>query len=427
MGEALLSDGIRRKLRILADAAKYDASCASSGARRAGRPGTIGNSEGNGICHSYTPDGRCVSLLKILLTNTCVYDCVFCVNRVSSDIPRARFSPAEVASLTMAFYRRNYIEGLFLSSGVVRGPDHTAEQMIEVGRLLREQERFGGYIHFKLVPGTSPELIDRLGRYADRLSANIELPTQADLDSLAPEKKLHETEAVMSEIQQRCQDSAAEQDRPARGLTAAPRFAPAGQSTQLVVGATASTDLVILRSTDRLYRAHRLRRVYYTAFSPFPAADPRLPIAPPPLPREHRLYQADWLLRHYGFRVDEIVTGPDGNLDLARDPKEAWALHHRALFPVDVNRADRELLLRVPGVGRRAAARILAARPHRSLGLADLQRLGVVVRRARHFLLTRDRNPHLQQLDALSLDRRLRRPQQLSLFEASSSARAGEL
>ncbi len=427
MGEALLSDGVRRKLRILADAAKYDASCASSGSARAGRPGGIGSGAAEGICHSYTPDGRCVSLLKILLTNTCVYDCVFCVNRVSSDVPRARFTPAEVAALTMAFYRRNYIEGLFLSSGVVQSPDRTAEQMIEVGRLLREEERFGGYLHFKLVPGVAPELVDRLGRYADRLSANIELPTQGDLDALAPQKKLHEAEDVMGEIDRRHRESAGEQRRPARGLTAGPRFAPAGQSTQLVVGATGSADRIILRTTDRLYRAHHLRRVYYTAFSPFPAADPRLPIAAAPLLREHRLYQADWLLRHYGFGVEEITTGADGNLDLARDPKEAWALQHRALFPLDVNRADRAVLLRVPGLGLRAVDRIVAARRHRALTLADLKRLGVVLRRARHFLVTADPNPHLRHLDTLALDRRLRAPRQLSLFEAKGSAHDGEL
>ena len=423
MVSALVSDGIRRKLRILADAAKYDASCASSGSRRAGQAGSIGNTEGNGICHSYTPDGRCVSLLKILLTNSCVYDCVFCVNRVSSDIPRARFSPAEVASLTMEFYRRNYIEGLFLSSGVVKSPDHTAEEMIEVGRLLREEERFGGYIHFKIVPGTSPELVTRAGRYADRLSANIELPTDADLSRLAPEKSFAAAEGVMGEIRQRLDESAEDKTRSA----VAPQFAPAGQSTQLIVGASSSNDATILATTDRLYRQHRLRRIYYTAFSPFPSADPRLPLQAPPLAREHRLYQADWLLRHYGFDVKEIATGPGGNLDLDRDPKEAWALANRGLFPVDVNRAHRQLLLRVPGVGVKAANKMVSSRRHRALRLDDLRRLGVVLKRARPFIVTADPNPSLQELDRLDLASRLRVPQQLSLFEAAGSARTGQL
>lgn len=419
------AERVRRKLTILADAAKYDASCASSGVARSGKPGTIGSADPSGICHSYTPDGRCVSLLRILLTNACVYDCVFCVNRVSNDIPRARFSPREVAELTMAFYRRNYIEGLFLSSGVVKGPDHTAEEMLEVGRLLRDVHKFGGYVHFKVVPGTSAELVARLGRYADRLSANIELPTEADLARLAPEKTMAQAEGTMQVIARGIEEHRAQQGQ-------GPSFA-AGQSTQLVVGATASTDADVLGTAQSLYRRYRLKRVYYTAFSPIPGADPRLPATAPPLLREHRLYQADWLLRHYGFRSDELVSAAAPNLSLDFDPKHAWALSHRELFPMDVNTAAREQLLRVPGLGVRAVERILSARRHRRLTLADVKRLGAVLGRAQPFLLTADRNPAAFSLDGLRLPER--RPpragigtgEQLSLFATAASAHGGEL
>ena len=418
---SLLTDGVRRKLAILADAAKYDASCASSGSVRKGQRDGIGANNGQGICHSYTPDGRCVSLLKILLTNTCVYDCLFCVNRVSNDVPRARITPAEVATLTIEFYKRNFIEGLFLSSGVVVGADHTAEQMIEVGRLLREEQRFNGYIHFKVVPGTSPELIARLGHYADRLSANIELPTQPDLDLFAPQKSLVSVNESMATI--------------AEGITAraetklrhAPAFAPAGQSTQLVVGATPTSDAVILHTASSLYKTHRLRRVYYTAFSPFQHADPRLPPQAPPLVREHRLYQADWLVRHYGFAHHELTTHDRPNLDLDVDPKQAWALRHREVFPVDVNRADREMLLRVPGMGVRAADRVLAVRRSHAVTLRDLARLRVALGRARPFIITADHNPALAWLDGELLAQRLRPPKQLSLFDAAAGARTGQL
>ena len=395
------------KLRILADAAKYDASCASSGSARSTPAGGIGNGASVGICHSYTPDGRCVSLLKLLLTNACIYDCLYCVNRVSSDVPRARFTPAEVAQLTLDFYRRNLIEGLFLSSGVLRDPDYTMEQVIEVARLLREEHRFGGYIHLKVVPGASPELLARAGRLADRLSANVELPTTADLDRLAPEKKLPEIEETMSRIR--------------AGREELPRFAPAGQSTQMVVGASAAPDAEILGTAAGLYRRHKLKRVYYSAYSPIPHADPRLPPAAPPLLREHRLYQADWLLRFYGFTVAELLDGP--SLDLSLDPKLAWALRNRASFPVDLNAAPRERLLRVPGLGRRTVQAILGMRRHRRLRLDDLARLRVPLGRARHFLVTADYRP--RDLDRLDLNRRL--PQQLDLFEARQVSIRGEL
>jgi putative DNA modification/repair radical SAM protein/uracil-DNA glycosylase family protein len=349
---------IRRKLEILADAAKYDASCSSSGGRRSTPAGGLGNSEGMGICHSYTPDGRCVSLLKILLTNECIYDCRYCVNRVTSDTPRARFTPAEVVRLTLEFYRRNYIEGLFLSSGVLRSPDATMELLIEVARGLREDHGFGGYIHLKATPGVSAALLERAGKLADRLSVNTELPTDADLQALAPEKKQSDVDASMAAIHDR--RAAVEADR--RAGRKAPLFVPAGQTTQMIVGATPASDRAILAASSRLYDLHALRRVYYSAYSPIPHADARLPAERPPLVREHRLYEADWLVRFYGFDHAELTTDAAPDLPLDLDPKLAWALRHRHLFPVDVHRAPRELLLRVPGLGVRNVERILQAR-----------------------------------------------------------------
>ncbi|MFN7144968.1 MAG: putative DNA modification/repair radical SAM protein [Myxococcota bacterium] len=372
------------KLRILAEAARYDASCASSGSKRERSATGLGNVEGMGICHSYTPDGRCVSLLKILLTNHCVYDCRYCVNRASSPVRRARFTPEEVAEITVAFYQRNYIEGLFLSSGIVGSPDRTMEELARVAELLRTVHDFHGYIHLKVVPGASPELLEKAGRHADRLSANVELPTQADLDALAPAKTVAETEGAMAELRGRIEEARAE--------TRAPAFAPAGQSTQLIVGATPSTDATILRTATRLYRRHALRRVYYTAFSPIPTDTPGLPTTPTPLVRENRLYQADWLLRFYGFDVDELF-GASESLALDRDPKLAWALQNRAFFPVDVNRAPREALLRVPGLGVRTVDRILDARRHRGLTLDDLRLLRAATKRAAAFVVTVDHLP----------------------------------
>jgi len=415
---------IRHKLAILADAAKYDASCASSGSKRKATPGGLGNTEGMGICHSYTPDGRCVSLLKILLTNYCIYDCQYCVNRASSDTPRARFTPAEVVRLTLEFYRRNYIEGLFLSSGVLRSPDATMELLTEVARSLREDHRFGGYIHLKATPGVSPALLEAAGKYADRLSVNVELASDADLQSLAPEKNMAAVDGAMLAIRQRSDELQADR---AAGMSA-PIFVPAGQSTQMIVGATPASDRAILDTATRLYDAFKLRRVYYSAFSPIPHADGRLPGERPPLIREHRLYEADWLVRFYGFTSRELTTEAEPDLSLEHDPKLGWALRNRHLFPVDLQTAPRELLLRVPGLGVRNVDRVLQARRHGPVRLADLARLRVSLRRCMPFLLTTDnvRRP-ARELDRLALAQRLRPPRQLGLFEAGVAAVSGEL
>ena len=411
------------KLRVLADSAKYDASCASSGARRSTPAGGLGNSGGTGICHSYTPDGRCVSLLKILLTNFCVYDCVFCVNRVGNDIRRARFSVEEVVGLTIDFYRRNYIEGLFLSSGIIQSPDYTMEQLVAVARTLRETHRFGGYIHLKVIPGASAALIDEAGRWADRLSANMELAVERQLVRLAPEKRHATIEAAMSRIHEGVRAAA-----PARpGAAPAPRFAPAGQSTQMIVGAGAESAAEILATSTRLYRDHALRRVYYSAYSPIPGSDPSLPPAAPPLVREHRLYQADWLMRYYGYQAGELTTGGAPNLDLDTDPKMAWALRHPGFVPVDVNVDPRERLLRVPGVGRRTVQRLLAMRRHHRVTRADLRTLRVPMRKAAPFVVTADPVSAAHALDRVDLAARVSLPRQLSLFDAAATAHTGEL
>jgi putative DNA modification/repair radical SAM protein len=399
------------KLEILADAAKYDASCASSGAAPRSSKGKdgLGATNGVGICHSYTPDGRCVSLLKILLTNFCLYDCQYCVNRRSSDVPRARFTPDEVIRLTVDFYLRNYIDGLFLSSGIIQSADYTMEQLILVAKTLRQKHQFRGYIHLKTIPDAAPELIEEAGRWADRLSVNIELPTDAGIEKLAPEKSMHTIKFAMGAIRRRI-DQKAEEPK-------APSFSPAGQSTQMIVGADATDDEAVLNTSASLYQQYGLRRVYYSAFSPIPDASKVLPSKSPPLQRENRLYQADWLLRHYGFTVDEIAAGGEGGmLDLAVDPKTAWALKNRHRFPVDVNTADREMLLRVPGLGTRAVDKILAARRHTSLRLADIARLTGALKRARPFIVTADYRP-TRLLDRSDLRGRLVEPaQQLSLF-----------
>ena len=414
------------KLAILADAAKYDASCASSGAkgRKAGAAG-LGSTEGTGICHSYTPDGRCVSLLKILLTNVCIYDCQYCINRRSSDVRRARFGVEEVVRLTMEFYRRNYIEGLFLSSGIIRSPDYTMEQLVRVARTLRQEHGFAGYIHLKTIPDASPALLDEAGRWADRLSINVELPTQENLDRLAPEKKLVQITGAMDRIGSRIADAKAESRETARRL---PTFAPAGQSTQLIVGATEATDATILHTATRLYEGPRLRRVYYSGFSPIPHASSILPSAAAPLVREHRLYQADWLMRFYGFGAAELTTAEKPNLDLEIDPKLDWALRNRDRFPVDLNAAPREDLLRIPGVGARSVKRILAARRWRRLRLDDLRRLGVAFRRVLPFVVTADHRPRILNPDSLDLRARLSPAQaQVDLFESAFAAAHGEL
>ncbi|HET7754630.1 MAG TPA: putative DNA modification/repair radical SAM protein [Anaeromyxobacteraceae bacterium] len=417
------------KLQVLAGAAKYDASCASSGSNRPAQKGGVGNGASCGVCHSFTPDGRCVSLLKILLTNACIYDCQYCANRRSADVPRARFTASEVAELTIDFYRRNYIEGLFLSSGIVRSPDYTMEQMVEVTRLLRDEHRFGGYIHLKAIPGASDDLLARAGLLADRLSVNIELPTDGDLVSLAPDKDARRIETGMRSIRARVDDATSER----RKSRFAPRFAPAGQTTQMVIGASPTPDGVILSRAAELYGRHALRRVYYSAYSPTPSAGPNLPRSAAPLVREHRLYQADWLMRFYGFDVGEILEAPDANLSLDVDPKLAWALRNRALFPVDVNAAAKELLLRVPGLGVRGVDRIIEARRFRKLGLPELRRLRIPVSRAAPFLVCAGANGAVRQLDRADLVARFRPPpRQLGLFESASanaaaSALTGEL
>jgi putative DNA modification/repair radical SAM protein len=415
---------VQQKLEILADAAKYDASCASSGAKRSGNGKGVGHSDGMGICHSYTPDGRCVSLLKILLTNYCTYDCVFCVNRVSSDIRRARFTPQEVVTLTLNFYKRNYIEGLFLSSGIIQSPDYTMEQLIEVARALREDHSFGGYMHLKAIPGASDLLIERAGKLADRLSANMELPTQQDLVQLAPDKKVDVIENTMAQIFEHKAEAEEEKKRTRH----AQKFAPAGQSTQLVVGATASTDQQILATASHLYGNYALRRIYYSGFSPFPSGDARLPLKPAPLVREHRLYQADWLMRYYGFQGEELTTADAPNLDLTRDPKLTWALAHREFFPVDVNQAPREVLLRVPGIGYRNVERILRIRAYHPLSLDDLRKLNVRIKTVSPFVTTTDHTiAATTALDSATLPTTILAPAQLQLFDASAAAASGQL
>ncbi len=415
---------VRVKLSILADAAKYDASCASSGSQRSGKKTGLGHTTKIGICHSYTPDGRCVSLLKLLLTNYCIYDCQYCVNRITSDTPRARFSPAEVVQLTLEFYRRNYIEGLFLSSGVIQSIDYTMELLIEVARSLRLDHGFNGYIHLKAVPGASQELLDRAGTYADRISANIELPTSADLEKLAPQKKRPQIERSMSQLRDRIDQAKAER----RESAAAPRFAPAGQSTQMIVGATPSSDAAILATASELYDRHRLRRVYYSAFSPIPHGDTRLPAQPPPLVREHRLYQADWLMRFYGFGVGEITTDETPNLDLNIDPKLAWALRHRDWFPIDLNKAPRHRLLRIPGLGVRNIDRLIRMRRFARIRLEDLAKLRVALTKVKPWILVEGHNPDALRIDRDDLrDRIVRSNRQLNLFETATTARSGEI
>jgi putative DNA modification/repair radical SAM protein len=416
---------IAEKLSILADAAKYDASCASSGSKQQRWPKGLGSTEGMGICHSYTPDGRCVSLLKILFTNYCVYDCQYCINRISSDVPRARFAVAEVVKLTIDFYRRNYIEGLFLSSGVIQNPDYTMEQLVAVARMLRIEHSFGGYIHLKTIPRASESLLEQAGLWADRVSVNIELPTDADLLQLAPEKKTVEIEKSMTATRDRIDSVKCDEKA---GLKP-PAFAPAGQSTQMIVGATATPDAEILATASRLYTKHRLRRVYYSAFSPIPHADDRLPPSSPPLVREHRLYQADWLLRFYGFAVDEVAPTNRPNLELDIDPKLAWALLHREQFPIDINLAPREKLLRIPGVGVRTVTRILQTRRIHSISTQELKKLRVAWNRCKYFVATNDYHPRASDLEASRLREHFTQPkqQQLRLFDTIESARSGEV
>jgi putative DNA modification/repair radical SAM protein len=385
----------REKLAILADAAKYDASCASSGtSKRDSRGGKgVGSTEGMGICHAYAPDGRCISLLKILLTNSCIFDCHYCINRKSSNVRRARFTAEEVVKLTIAFYKRNYIEGLFLSSGIIASSNYTMEQLVEVARALRENHDFRGYIHLKTIPDADPELVRLAGLHADRVSINVELPTRAGLERLAPEKSEAQIEGAMAGMKA----SIVEAKDNLKRFKSAPKFAPAGQSTQMIVGADAGSDGDIVGRASQLYDRFGLRRVYYSAFSPIPSPSSVLPLKRPPLMREHRLYQSDWLMRFYGFTPKEVVAATDaeGMLPLDIDPKLAWALKFRESFPVDLNRAPKEMLLRVPGLGTKAVGRILKSRRWRTIMLDDVARLTVSIAKMRPFIVTGDWRPTL--------------------------------
>jgi putative DNA modification/repair radical SAM protein len=395
------------KLRILADAAKYDASCASSGApKRVAESGGVGSTS-MGICHAYAPDGRCISLLKLLLTNYCLFDCAYCVSRKSSNVQRARFSVAEVVDLTIHFYKRNYIEGLFLSSGIIQSPDYTMEQMMLVAKSLRRDHGFAGYIHLKAIPEASPWLIEQAGLWADRLSINMELPSHQSLRRLAPEKDGRQIKTAMRQMHERIDEARIERRH----------FSPAGQSTQLIIGADDATDAQVLALSAGLYGDFKLRRVYYSAFSPIPGASARLPGKAPPLRRENRLYQADWLLRHYGFSAGEIAANTDGGmLDLDIDPKFAWALKNRHVFPLDVNKADREMLLRVPGLGKRAVDKIVSARRHCLLRIDDLARLTTSLHRVLPFVIAADHRP-TRSLDTYDLRKKIVSIEpQLSLF-----------
>ena len=421
---ALSKVSVQQKLAVLADAAKYDASCSSSGTAKRNSVGGkgIGSTEASGICHSYTPDGRCISLLKILLTNFCTYDCLYCVNRVSSNVARARFSVKEVVDLTLDFYRRNCIEGLFLSSGIIQSPDYTMEQVVEVARCLRQDHDFRGYIHLKTIPDASPELLAKAGLYADRLSINIELPTTEGLKALAPEKNGPAIRQMMGRLRGHIDDAkGAVMDQGKTSIislprslktqrAAAPHFAPGGQSTQMIVGADAASDRTILSASAALYSDYNMRRVYYSAFSPIPDASRHLPLVQPPLMREHRLYQADWLIRFYGFAHDEIVpenaSNPAGMLSLDIDPKLAWALANRAQFPVNINTAARHMLLRIPGLGVQSVKRILQARRVRQVRLDDLQRMHVPLKKVMPFVLLPNHQPG-KTLDAASLPAQL--------------------
>ena len=416
---------LMQKLTVLTDAAKYDVACTSSGVNRAGKTGGIGSAVACGICHSFAADGRCISLLKVLMSNACAYDCAYCVNRRSNDTPRASFTPRELADLTMQFYRRNYIEGLFLSSAVVKNPDFTCEQMLRVLTLLREEYRFGGYIHVKAIPGADPRLVEALGLLADRMSVNIELPSQQSLRLLAPQKDRDGILKPMGQISQGIAERKSDLVRYSR----ARRFVPAGQSTQMIIGATPDTDYQILGLTAGLYKKYALKRVFFSAYMPvvegknLPALGTR-----PPLLREHRLYQADWLLRFYRFDVNEIIDEKHPNLNPLIDPKCNWALRHPEHFPVEVNRAPYDLLLRVPGIGARSAGRIVKARKVHSLDFDALKRIGVVLKRAQYFVTCQGRSMVRRQegpegiLRGLLSDRSLSmlpgaQGEQLSLFE----------
>lgn len=412
-----------KKLEILADAAKYDVSCSSSGSNRKNKKNGIGNASSSGICHSWAADGRCISLLKILLTNHCIYDCKYCVNRVSNDLPRAIFTPQEIVDITINFYKRNYIEGLFLSSAVVKSPNYTMELILEVVRLLREKENFNGYIHTKTIPGADDILVDRVGRYVDRMSVNIELPSENGLKLLAPKKTKTDILKPMNFINSNIIQKREEKKK----FKSTPNFVPAGQTTQMIVGATDDNDLNILRLSEGLYKSYNLKRVYYSAFIPV-SQDPKLPlINSPPLVRENRMYQADWLLRFYNFNAKELLDEKNPNFDLQLDPKCDWALRNIYLFPVEINKADYNTLLRVPGIGVRSAKRILGARKFTNLDFFDLKKLGIVLKRAQYFITCNGKYYGLKSMNPEKIRAKIINPlkdknniQQLSMFDKVS-------
>lgn len=414
-----MTDKLATKLEVLSDAAKYDASCASgtAGKRTAGKNDKKGIGSltgGTGICHSFTPDGRCVSLLKILMTNYCIYDCHYCINRISSNVKRARFTVQEVVDLTINFYKRNYIEGLFLSSGIIHTPDYTMESMVRIAKSLRQDHHFKGYIHLKTIPNASPELQTEAGLYADRLSINVEMPTQKSLNTYAPEKELGEIHNAMGRLKNKITEH--KYDKTYSGRRP-PRFAPGGQSTQMIIGADASDDKTILTSSVDLYNHKKLRRVYYSAFSPIPDASQVLPLKPAPLVREHRLYQADWLLRFYDFKLDEILQGTKDNmLDMDHDPKLAWALRNRDIFPIDLNRAEKHLLLRVPGLGAQTVRKILSIRRDTNLSWEDLAKMQLPLNKLKPFITVSNYRPPLYLLDKNNLGDMLKKPEQIELF-----------
>ncbi|MDL2211195.1 putative DNA modification/repair radical SAM protein [Bacteroides sp. OttesenSCG-928-M17] len=379
-----MNTDVLEKLKVLTESAKYDVSCASSGTVRSNKPGMLGNTVGGlGVCHSFAEDGRCISLLKVMLTNQCIYDCAYCINRRSNDLRRATFSVSELVNLTIEFYRRNYIEGLFLSSGVVRNPDYTMERLVRVVKDLRTIHRFNGYIHLKSIPGASRELVNEAGLYADRLSVNVEIPNEQSLKRLAPEKDFQSVFLPMKYIQQGVLESKEERQR----FRSAPRFAPAGQSTQMIVGVSPDTDKDILKLSSVLYQRPTMKRVYYSGYVSVNEYDKRLPaLKQPPLVRENRLYQADWLMRFYQFKVDEIVDDSYPHLDLEVDPKLAWALRHPEQFPIDINKAEYEMLLRVPGIGVKSAQLIVTSRRFSHLGIYQLKKIGVVLKKAQYFI-----------------------------------------
>ena len=414
---------IQKKLEILSDAAKYDVSCSSSGSNRKNKKDGLGNASMAGICHSWSDDGRCISLLKILMTNYCIYDCVYCVNRSSNDLPRAIFTPEEVVDLTMNFYKRNYIEGLFLSSAVYKDPNYTMEQILKVVKTLREKENFNGYIHTKTIPGTDDSLVDQVGKYVDRMSVNIELPSENGLKLLAPKKTKADILQPMRFINHNILQTREEK----KIFRFKPNFVPAGQTTQMIVGATDDSDLKILNLSEGLYDSLNLKRVYYSAFIPV-STNPKLPlIKSPPLVRENRIYQADWLLRFYNFKANELLDEHKPNFDLDLDPKCDWALRNMELFPVEINRADYNTLLRIPGIGVKSARRIVSARRFTRLSFQDLKKMGIVLKRAQHFITcdgkyfgSKTTNPEQLKLEIINPASEKKDIRQISMFDEVS-------